>query len=212
MGFYARHVGPRVVSSACSLRLYHQRRRAIVSRARGRILEIGMGSGHNLRFYDPDRIEVLWGLEPGETMRKLAEPKLRRIPFQVRWLNLPGEQIPLDDDSVDTVLATFTLCTIPDVSKALDQMRRVLKPGGQLLFLEHGEDPDEGVRRWQRRIEPTWKKLAGGCHITRQIPRLIEGGGFKIRELHAEHIVDPTLLPKVLRIGTFDYWGQAEIG
>ncbi|MEE9280337.1 MAG: class I SAM-dependent methyltransferase [Myxococcota bacterium] len=212
MGFYARHVGPRVVSAACSLRLYHERRRAVVSRARGRILEIGMGSGHNLRFYDPDRIEVLWGLEPGETMRKLAEPKLRKLPFQVRWLDLPGEQVPLDDDSVDTVLSTFTLCTIPDVSKALDQMHRVLKPGGQLLFLEHGEDPDEGVRRWQRRIEPTWKKLAGGCHITRPIPRLIEGAGFKIRELHAEHIVDPRLLPRALRVGTFDYWGQAEIG
>ena len=174
MGFYDHHIAPRIVNLACGLKDAERQRQKVVPRAKGRVLEVGMGSGHNLPFYDPDQVEMVWGLEPGETMRNMARPKAERVPFDVEFLDLPGEEIPLEDDSADTVLTTFTLCTIPDAAAALAQMRRVLKPSGELIFLEHGEAPDERVRRWQHRIEPVWKPLAGGCHITRRIPDMLK--------------------------------------
>ena len=209
MGFYDRQISPRIVSYVCGLKVAQRQRRKVVPRARGRVLEIGMGSGHNLAFYDPEKVEMVWGLEPNKTMRGLAEPKTRIVPFEVRLLDRPGEEIPLEDNSVDTVLTTFTLCSIADLAAALEQMRRVLKPGGELLFLEHGEAPDENIRRWQRRIEPGWKKLFGGCHLTRAIPRLIESAGFAIRDLEAEYAPG---VPRMAKIAAFEYCGAAEIG
>lgn len=205
MGFYDTYILPRLLDAACSTPPILKQREKVVPEARGRILEVGMGAAINLPFYDPEKVELVWGLEPSEGMRRRAAPRLERAPFPVEWLGLPGEEIPLDDDSADTVLLTYTLCTIPDFEKALEQMRRVLKPGGRLLFSEHGAAPDEGVRRWQDRLDPLWKRIAGGCHINREIPRLIEQAGFGIEGL------DTMYLPNTPKIAAFQYWGSATI-
>jgi ubiquinone/menaquinone biosynthesis C-methylase UbiE len=175
-----------------------------VPHAEGRVLEIGIGSGLNLPFYDSEKIEFVWGLEPSEGMRVKAAPVVEAAPFEVKWLDLPGEEIPLEDDSVDTIILTYTLCTIPDALAALEQMRRVLKLGGKMLFCEHGEAPDENIAKWQRRIDPFWKKIGGGCHLGRPIPKLIEGGGFKIQEMETMY------LPSTPKFAGFNYWGSAE--
>lgn len=178
-------------------------RSQVVPNARGTVLEVGMGSAINLEFYDADRVELVYGLEPSDGMRRKARPNLQRSRIKVEWLDLPGEEIPLDDNSVDTVLLTFTLCTIPDWQAALQQMKRVLKPGGELLFLEHGESEDPGVRKWQNRITPAWKKLAGGCHLNRHIADLLSVAGFEIRELENLYI------PQAPKIAGYIYKGRA---
>ena len=202
MGYYEKYCLPHVLNFACGLDAIEQQRRKVVPLATGRVLEIGMGSALNIPYYDTESVEFVWGLEPSEHMRKKAQKQLRNAPLEVRWLDFPGEDIPLDDNSVDTVLLTYTLCTIPDWLSALEQMRRVLAPGGKLVFCEHGEAPDKGVQRWQTRIDPLWGKIAGGCHLNRQIPGLIEAGGFAIRTLESAYIPGP-------RIAGYNYWGTA---
>ena len=202
MGLSERHVLPRVINLACSGDDTERQRRRVVPSATGRVLEVGMGPGLNLAHYDTSRVELVWGLEPNAAMRSLADRRIAASGLDVRWLDLPGEEIPLDDASADTVVLTYTLCTIADWERALGQMRRVLRPGGELLFCEHGEAPDEAVQAWQRRIEPVWKRLAGGCHITRRIPDLIELGGFRIDELDEGYQPGP-------KISSYQYWGRA---
>jgi SAM-dependent methyltransferase len=204
MGFYENRILPYLIDKGCGAPPILKQREKVVPHATGRVLEIGMGSGHNLPFYDVDQIEFVWGLEPSEGMRRRARGPVEAAPFEVKWLDLPGEEIPLDDDSVDTVVLTFTLCTIPDHLRALGQMRRVLKPGGRLLFCEHGAAPDPGTRRWQDRINPLWKKMAGGCNLNREIPASIEGTGFAIDKLETMY------LPNTPRIAAFNYWGAAK--
>lgn len=162
-----------------------------------------MGSGLNLPHYDPRRVELVWGLEPSAGMRRKARRGIADAPFEVRWLDLPGEEIPLETDSVDTVVLTYTLCTIPDWHRALEQIRRVLKPNGRLLFCEHGMAPDEAVRQWQDRADPWWGRMAGGCHLNRAIPDLIERTGFGIQDLEAGY------LPKVPKFVGFHFRGVA---
>ena len=206
MGFYENRILPLMIDKACAGPPVLKQREKVVPAAEGRVLEVGMGSGINLPFYDPSRIEFVWGLEPSEGMRRRAKDRLEAAPFEVKLLDLPGEAIPLDNDSVDTVLLTYTLCTIPDFQKALAQMRRVLKPGGKLLFCEHGEAPDASVQKWQRRINPLWKRIAGGCNLNRPIPRCLEEAGFKVENLETLY------LPNTPRIAAFNYWGQAVHG
>ena len=165
MGFYDRHVLPHVIGFACGAKPIRKQREKVVPLVEGRVLEVGMGSGLNLPYYDVDRVSHVWGLEPSEGMRRRAQQNLSRSAVAVEWLDLPGEEIPLPDDSADSVLLTFTLCTIPDFAAALAQMRRVLKPGGRLVFCEHGAAPEASVRRWQDRINPLWKSLAGGSRF-----------------------------------------------
>jgi ubiquinone/menaquinone biosynthesis C-methylase UbiE len=203
MGFYENHILPRVIDFACGQEPIAKQRQKVVPLAEGRVLEVGMGSGLNIPFYDPSRIELVWGLEPSEGMRRRAQTRLSQAPFQIEWLALPGEEIPLDDDSADTVLLTYTLCSISDFRTALAQMRRVLKPGGRLLFSEHGAAPDAGLRKWQDRINPLWKKIAGGCNINREIPKSLEEAGFKVQQL------DTMYLPQTPKIAAFQYWGYA---
>lgn len=203
MGFYENRILPWMIDLACGQEPIAKQREKVVPEATGRVLEIGMGSGLNLSFYDPSRVELVFGLEPSEGMRRRAAPRVEKAPFEVRWLDLPGEEIPLEDESVDTVLLTYTLCTIPDYRTALAGMRRVLKPRGRLLFSEHGAAPDAGVRRWQDRINPLWKRVAGGCNINREVPKLLEEAGFAIGKL------DTMYLPKTPRIAAFQYWGYA---
>ncbi|WP_372778340.1 class I SAM-dependent methyltransferase [Litorivivens sp.] len=204
MSFYEQHILPHVIDFACGDKVIMEQRQHVLAAAEGRVLEVGMGSGLNLRYYDPNKVDFVWGLEPSDGMRKKAQKNLQQSPVQVEWLGLPGEEIPLDSHSADTVVLTFTLCTIPDWETALEQMKRVLKPGGKLLFCEHGAAPDEAVARWQNRVNPLWKKIAGGCHLNRKIPELITQAGFSIRELEADY------LPKTPRIAGFRYRGFAQ--
>lgn len=204
MSFYENYILPHVINVACGSKPVRRQREKVVPHAEGHVLEIGMGSGLNIPFYQPDKIEKVWGLEPSEGMRRKAKPMADAAPFDLEWLDLPGEEIPLDDNSVDTVVLTFTLCTIPDTLTAVKQMRRVLKPGGKLLFSEHGKAPDEAVFKWQNRLNKTWGRFAGGCHINRDIPLLLEQGGFDIKK------IDTMYVPSTPKVAAFTYWGYAD--
>jgi ubiquinone/menaquinone biosynthesis C-methylase UbiE len=202
MGLYDTYVLPHLIGIACGSDDVAEQRRKVVPLATGRVLEVGMGPGLNLPFYNPATVELVWGLEPSEAMRRKAAPALEASDLDVRWIGLRGEDIPLDDHSVDTVVLTYTLCTIADWEAALAQMRRVLRPGGRLLFSEHGEAPDASIRAWQHRIDPVWTRLAGGCHITRPIPRMIASAGFDFVELESAYRPGP-------KIASFHSWGVA---
>jgi ubiquinone/menaquinone biosynthesis C-methylase UbiE len=179
-----------------------RQRSKMVPLAKGVVLEIGMGSALNLKHYDVDKVEMIWGLEPSAGMRRKAQSNLDQSSIKVKWLDLPSESIPLDDNSVDTVVLTYTLCTIADWRAALVEMKRVLKSDGKLIFSEHGKAPDEDVQNWQKRVNPIWKKLAGGCNLDRDIPRLIESVGFKIDKLEQCYVKGP-------KIATYQYFGTA---
>ena len=203
MGFYSDRILPHCIDQGCAARPVGRQREKVVPLAEGRVLEIGMGTGLNIPFYDVDRVELVWGLEPSEGMRRKARPRVESAPFELRWLDFPAEDVPLEDDSADTVVLTYTLCTIPEWKIALEQMRRVLKPGGKLLFSEHGSAPDDSVRRWQSRLDPLWSRLTGGCHLNRDIPGLLREGGFDVRQLETMY------LPSTPRFAGFTYWGYA---
>jgi ubiquinone/menaquinone biosynthesis C-methylase UbiE len=202
MGFYNKYVLPKVVHFACGQKPAMKQRQKVVPLARGRVLEVGIGSGLNLPFYDTSKVTKVWGLDPSPEMTRMAQKAARSTAIDVEFIGLPSDEIPLEDNSVDTVLLTYTLCTIPDTAPALRQMARVLRPGGELIFCEHGAAPDASVRRWQDRITPTWKRLGGGCHLNRPIPTLIEASGFRIKD------IDTMYLPG-WRPATFNYWGTA---
>ncbi len=202
MGLYSKYVLPRVIHFACGLKPNMRQREKVVPLATGEVLEIGVGSGLNFPFYDSTRVKKLWGLEPAEEMRRMAADAVRALRFEFEFIDLPGEEIPLETDSVDTVLVTYTLCTIPETEPALRGMARVLRPGGKLIFCEHGAAPDASVRRWQDRLNPVWKRLGGGCHLNREIPDLIDAGGFEI------DAIDTMYLPG-WRPAAFNYWGTA---
>ena len=203
MSYYDDKILPHVIDKICSTGQVMKLRSEVVPLSKGVVLEVGMGSGINMEFYDSRQVEMVYGLEPSHGMRKKAQANLNRSPVIVEWLDLPGESIPLEDASVDTVLLTFTLCTIPGWKDALGQMHRVLRPGGKLLFLEHGASPDDAVHRWQDRITPTWKKIAGGCHLNRPISELIAASGFVIDEL------ENLYMPKTPKIAGYIYKGVA---
>jgi ubiquinone/menaquinone biosynthesis C-methylase UbiE len=205
MGFYEKYIVPRIINVACGTKPISYQRRKVVPQAEGRILEIGIGTGLNLEYYDPSKVEKLIGLDPSEESWRIAGDRAKDLPFDVEFIGLPGEEIPLDANSVDTVLVTFSLCTIPEPEKALEGMRRVLRPGGKMIFCEHGAAPDAGVRKWQDRINPVWKAVCGGCNLNREIPSIIEGSGFKIGKLETMY------LPSTPKIAGFNYWGAAEI-
>ncbi len=203
MGFYDRYILPKVLNWSCGTKPVRQQRQKVVPLAEGRVLEIGIGSGLNLPYYDPAKVERVIGLDPAEEMLAYARRKSEHLPFTVEYLALEGERIPLERQSVDTVLVTYTLCTIPDAIAALEGMRQVLKPGGRLIFCEHGRAPDAAVRRWQHRLNPLWNRIGGGCNLDRDIPALIEAAGFRIDSL------DTMYLPRTPRFAGFNYWGSA---
>jgi ubiquinone/menaquinone biosynthesis C-methylase UbiE len=202
MSFYEERILPHLINKACSTRPNQKQREKIVPLAEGRILEIGFGSGLNVPYYDPGKVKKIWGLEPSEGMRAKAMPLVEASAMDIEFIDLPAEEIPLEADSADTVLVTYSLCTIPDAAAALEGMRRVLKPGGRLLFCEHGKAPDENVRRWQNRINPAWRKIAGGCNINRDIPALLEAGGFRM-------VSDERMYIPGLKVLCYNYWGAA---
>jgi ubiquinone/menaquinone biosynthesis C-methylase UbiE len=204
MGFYEKNILPHFINCACGTKPIRYQRKKVVPMATGTVLEIGIGTGLNMEHYDGSRFDKLIGLDPSEESWKIAEKRAGNLDFPLEFIGLPGEQIPLEDDSVDTVLVTFALCTIPDPVVALEGMRRVLKPGGKLVFAEHGRAPDVNVRKWQDRVDPLWKTLFGGCHLNRDIPVLLDEGGFNVTQM------DTMYLPGTPRIAGYNYWGVAE--
>jgi len=200
VGFYAKYVLPRIAHFVCSSKLITQQRKKVVPRARGRVLEIGIGSGLNLPFYDPEKVRHVWGLDPNEDMWNLNSS--HSVSFDVEFLQASAEKIPLVDDSADSIVVTYTLCSVPKTIEALQDMRRVLRPGGELIFCEHGAAPEQRVRRWQKRLNPIWQKAAGGCRLNLQIPTLLKQGGFKIRALDTMYI-------QGMKFASFNYWGTA---
>ena len=204
MSFYDDKVLPHLIHLVCGSKSVLKQREKVVPQAYGQILEIGMGSGINIDFYDENKVDKLWGLEPSIGMRAKAKPRVDAAPFELEWLDLPSEEIPLENNSIDSIVLTYTLCTIPDWLGALQQMRRVLKPGGKLLFCEHGKAPDAVINKWQNRINPVWGKFSGGCHLNRDIPLLLAQGGFNIKEINSLYV------PKTPKVAGFTHWGYAD--
>jgi ubiquinone/menaquinone biosynthesis C-methylase UbiE len=200
MGIYHDVILPKI----CDLSMRNERlrpyRERVIGAAEGRVLEIGSGSGLNLPYYRPSVREIL-ALEPDENLLAMA----RRVPhteIPVNFIEASAEAIPLDDSSVDTVVTTWTLCTIPGADAALSEMRRVLRPGGMLLFVEHGLSPDRGVRWWQDTLTPIWRRVSGGCHLNRPIRSMIEDGGFRLDRIETGYMQGPKPM-------TFMYEGSA---
>lgn len=203
MNLYDRYVLPRVVNCVCGNPVIEHQRRLVVPRARGRVLEIGFGSGLNLPHYDRANVEWIWALEPSAPMRQLAAPRIAAAGLDVRLLDNAGEDLPLPDHSVDSIVVTYSLCTIPDATMALRQMRRVLRPGGTMLFSEHGAAPNADVRRWQDRLDGLWGRVSGGCHLNREVSAMISAAGFRM------DWVESAYLPGTPRFAGYNTWGAA---
>jgi ubiquinone/menaquinone biosynthesis C-methylase UbiE len=182
MGFYGDQVLPRIVSAVGGMKTTYPLRERVCGGLKGEVVEVGFGSGLNVPFY-PDSVRRVAAVEPADVGWKLAAKRLRASSVPVERSGLDGQWLPFEDASFDAALSTWTMCTIPDIEQALVELRRVLKRGGTLRFVEHGLAPDEGVRRWQHRLEPMQKRLFGGCHLTREIPDLLRDAGFEITEL-----------------------------
>jgi ubiquinone/menaquinone biosynthesis C-methylase UbiE len=201
MGIYEKYVLPRVIDCACGQKIMSQQRARIVPLACGEILEVGIGSGLNLPFYNRGKVRRIVGVDPSAELLAMARQRIGALPVEL--LQGSAEALPLDDASIDTVLLTFTLCTIPRVELALQQMRRVLKPGGTLLFCEHGRAPDAAIQRWQDRLNPLWRRCLGGCNINRDMAALLRGSGLHIERIEGDY------LPDVPRIAGYRYLGAA---
>jgi len=202
MSFYDDRVLPHLINLACGSKPARKQREKVVPLATGDVLEVGFGSGLNLPWYDPGKVRRIWALEPAPGMRKLAQKNIEASGLEVELIDLPGEEIPLDPDSVDSVVITYTLCTIPDVHAALAGVRRVLRPGGRLFYCEHGKAPDAGVHAWQNRLNPAWRRFAGGCNMNRDIPALLNDAGFEIEE-------DNRMYVPGIRALSYNFWGSA---
>lgn len=202
MGLYSKYILPNLIDKACGQPPIHKQREKVVPHAEGRVLEIGIGTGLNLQHYNTDKVEKLWGLDPALEMHSKAQARLAKTDLEVELLGLSAEKIPMDDKSFDTIVMTYTLCSIPDGISALGEMRRVLKPGGKMLFCEHGEAPDENIRKWQARLNPIWKHIGGGCHLDKPIPRMIKEAGFNVTSVETMYLPGP-------KFATFNYWGAA---
>lgn len=202
MGIYSRYILPPLLDYAMRDKPIMRQRAKVVPLARGRVLEVGVGSGLNLSFYDKDKVDKVLGLDPSPELNVMARKRAAEARVDVDWLQLSSERIPLPDESIDSIVITYTMCTIPDVDSALLEMRRVLKPGALLHFSEHGIAPDPSVRKWQDRLNPVWGRIAGGCNINRDVPRLLEKAGFHIDEIDTMYLPGPRPL-------TYNYWGSA---
>lgn len=203
MSLYEKYVLPKFLNCACGSKPVSYQRKKVVPLAEGKVLEVGIGSGLNLPFYDKAKIDEIWGLDPSEELSEMAKQVADEESMEVKFISSGAEDIPLPDNYFDCVLVTYTMCTIPEVQRANQEIRRVLKEDGKMIFCEHGEAPDQNIRKWQNRINPFWGKLAGGCNINRKIPSLIQDSGFDIIEMEAMY------LPNTPKIAGYNYWGYA---
>ena len=190
-----------MIDWACGVSLFSRQRQKLIPLAHGRVLEVGLGTGRNLPFYDRQRVSQVVGADPALSLHPIARRRVVASGLDVELMGLSAERLPAPDASFDTVVSTWTLCSIPDPVAALREMRRVLKPGGQLLFSEHGRAPEPEVARWQTRLQPYWKPLAGGCHLDRDIPALLAEAGFAC-DVQQRYLWGPRVL-------SYHYWGGA---
>ena len=204
MGFYDKYILPKFLNCACGTKPINYQRGKIVPLAKGIVLDIGIGSGLNIPFYNKSNIDHFYGLDPSEELLKIAKSLAKKSELEIEFLQCGAEAIPLPDQSIDTVLITYTMCTIPDIKLSNSEIMRVLKPEGQLLFCEHGLAPDKNIAKWQRRINPIWSKIAGGCNLNRDIPKLITSSGFKISNMEEMY------LPSTPKFAGYNYWGVAK--
>ena len=202
MGIYDKYLLPKLVHLTCRQSPTMRQREKVVPLAEGNVLEIGIGSGLNIPFYDPQKVDHLWGLDPSAEMWSIALKNATEHHLDAEFIQSGAECIPLGDNSADTVLMTYTMCTIPDVQTALEEVRRVLKPSGRLIFCEHGKAPDDNIQRWQNRINPLWKRLAGGCNMNRPIAGLLKQSGFVCEDMQNMYL--PGWKP-----ASYNYWGTA---
>jgi len=200
--WYERYILPTALEIACGMPMISRMRQLVVPQAQGRVLEVGIGTGLNMRHYDKSRVTHITGLDPSLQLHPMARERIAQVGLPVDLIGLSAERIPLPDASFDTVLVTYTLCTIPDAGAALREMRRVLTPAGKLLYCEHGRAPDVSVQRWQDRLQAVWGPLAGGCHLGRNIPELLASAGFTLANPETRYLPGP-------RPFTFHYWGVA---
>ena len=205
MSLYEKYVLPKFLNCTCGSKPINYQRKKVVPLAQGLVLDVGIGSGLNIPFYDMSKIDKVLGLDPSVELNNLAKDVAEEHQINIDFMLCGAEDIPLPDNHVDTVLITYTMCTIPDVLEANKEMLRVLKPGGKLVFCEHGQAPDLKVAKWQKRIDPLWGKIAGGCHLNRDIPNLITSAGFEIENMEQMY------LPSTPSIAGYNYWGQARI-
>lgn len=201
--FYERRILPRLLTCACAAPPMMKQRAKVVPLASGEVLELGVGMGLNLAYYDPAKVGRVRGVDPAAELRAQAQAAPRDPRLAVEIVDGTAEALPFEDRAFDTVVCTFTLCSVHTPAAALQEARRVLKPGGTFLFCEHGLAPDAGVAKWQRRIEPLWKRIAGGCHLTRPVARAIEAQGFKVERM------DSMYLPGTPRFAGWNEWGAA---
>ena len=204
MSFYEKYILPRFLNCACASEPITYQRKKVVPLAEGKILEVGIGSGLNLPFYEKSKIEEIWGIDPSEELNSMAKKVAIEEDMNVKFITSSAEDIPFPNNYFDTVLITYTMCTIPSVLQANEEIKRVLKSSGKMIFCEHGVSPDENIKKWQKRLNSIWSKIAGGCNINRNIPMLIKSSGFKIEEM------DEMYLPKTPKIAGYNYWGYAK--
>ena len=203
MSLYEKYVLPKFLNCACGSKPVARQREKVVPLAEGRVLEIGIGSGLNLPFYDKTKVDEIWGLDPSEELSEMARTVATHEGMKVNFISSGAEEIPLPDNHFDSVLITYTMCTIPEVIRANTEIRRVLKEQGKMIFCEHGVAPDDNIRKWQKRINPFWGKIAGGCNINRNIPSLIQESGFDIVEMEEMY------LPNTPKIAGYNFCGYA---
>ncbi len=206
MGFYDKYILPHFLNCACGSKPIVYQREKVVPLAEGLVLEVGIGSGLNIPFYDSSKVDKILGLDPSEELNRMALKVAAKKGIPVEFILGGAEAIPLPDNHVDSVLVTYTMCTIPQVAAANKEILRVLKPQGKMIFCEHGLAPDANVSKWQNRIDPYWGKIAGGCHLNRNIPALITEAGFEIESMEQMY------LPSTPRFAGYNYWGTAVAG
>lgn len=206
MSFYDKYILPHFLNCACGTKPIQYQREKVVPLATGLVLEIGIGSGLNIPFYNTAKVTRVLGLDPSEELNRMARKVAEEKGLAVEFILGGAEAIALPDNHVDTVLVTYTMCTIPQVAEANKEINRVLKPKGKLIFCEHGLAPDANIAKWQNRIDPYWGKIAGGCHLNRNIPALISAAGFKIESMEQMY------LPGTPKFAGYNYWGTAVAG
>ena len=203
MGFYNKYILPKIINAGCGTKPIRKQREKVLPLCKGIVLEIGCGSGLNFSFYEENNIDKLYALEPDKEMLRQALSVVKEVNFPITFLETGAEKIPLEDDSIDTALLTYTLCTIPDPLAALLEIRRVLKKGGKLVFCEHGMAPENNVKKMQNFINSFWPIFVGGCNLNRDIPSLIKDAGFLVDNLETMY------LPKTPKWFGYNYWGSA---